>query len=109
MPPMSEPVTGEQYALGGRRIDNAFTGLNRGSDGRAWVVLSGGGRTVRLWADESHPWMEIYTADDAPKPREGLGAEPMTCPPNAFASGGGVVHLEPGAGFHGTWGIVAGA
>ncbi len=111
----SEDVTGTGYdlregpVLGGRRIDNAFAGLNRDGDGRAWAVLSGGGRTVRLWADESHPWMEIYTADDTPKPREGLGVEPMTCPPNAFASGEGVVHLEPGAGFHGTWGIVAGA
>jgi aldose 1-epimerase len=31
----------------------------------------------------------------------------MTCPPNAFASGEGLVHLEPGAEFTGTWGIVA--
>lgn len=31
----------------------------------------------------------------------------MTCPPNAFASGEGVVDLEPGARFDGTWGIQA--
>ncbi|MFF4236889.1 aldose 1-epimerase family protein [Actinomadura geliboluensis] len=110
----SEDVTGTRYdlrtgpLLSDRRIDNAFADLNRDGDGRVWVVLSGGGRTVRLWADEAHPWMEIYTADNAPTPRGGLGVEPMTCPPNAFASGEGLVHLEPGAEFHGTWGIVAG-
>ena len=109
----SEDVTGTEYdlrtgpLLGGRRIDNAFADLNRDGGGRVWVVLSGGGRTVRLWADEAHPWMEIYTADDTPDPRRGLGVEPMTCPPNAFASGEGLVHLEPGAEFTGTWGIVA--
>ncbi|WP_433478396.1 aldose 1-epimerase family protein [Spirillospora sp. CA-142024] len=106
-------VTGTGYDLregpvfGDRRIDNAFADLNRDGAGRVWVVLSGGGRTVRLWADEAHPWMEIYTAENAPAPRSGLGVEPMTCPPNAFASGEGVIDLEPGAEFHGTWGILA--
>lgn len=92
--------------LGARRIDNAFAGVHRDEDGLAWVTLSGNGRTVRLWADDAHPWMEIYTADNAPDPREGLGVEPMTCPPNAFASGEGLVDLKPGERFTGTWGIV---
>jgi aldose 1-epimerase len=106
-------VTGTKYdlrqgpLLSDRRIDNAFTDLNRDGDGRAWVVLSGGSRTVRLWSDETHPWMEIYTADDTPHPRAGLGVEPMTCPPNAFASGEGLTVLEPGAEVTGTWGIQA--
>ncbi|TDD39432.1 aldose epimerase [Actinomadura sp. KC06] len=106
-------VTGTKYdlrkgpLLSDRRIDNAFTGLNRDGEGRAWVTLASAARTVGLWADESHPWMEIYTADNAPNPREGLGVEPMTCPPNAFASGEGLRHLEPGTEFTGTWGIQA--
>lgn len=91
--------------LGARKIDNAFAGVHRDGDGLAWVTLSGNGRTVWLWADDAHPWMEIYTADNAPDPREGLGVEPMTCPPNAFASGEGLVDLEPGERFTGTWGI----
>ncbi|TDB90022.1 aldose epimerase [Actinomadura sp. KC216] len=110
-PPLD--VTGTEYdlraapLLGDRRIDNAFTGLSRDGDGRAWVVLAGTARTVRLWADEAHPWMEVYTADNTPDPRAGLGVEPMTCPPNAFASGEDLLHLEPGAEFTGTWGIQA--
>ena len=109
----SADVTGTAYDLrtgqpvDGRRIDNAYTELNRDGHGRVWVVLSGAARTVRLWADDAHPWMQIYTADDTPHPREGLGVEPMTCPPNAFASGTGLRSLEPGATFTGTWGIQA--
>ncbi|MGH3243881.1 MAG: aldose 1-epimerase family protein [Spirillospora sp.] len=110
----SADVTGTKYdlragpPLGDRRIDNAYTDLNRDGEGRAWVILEGGTRTVGLWADDAHPWIEIYTADNAPHPREGLGVEPMSCPPNAFASGEGVASLEPGSEFTGTWGIRAG-
>ncbi|MFB4315754.1 aldose 1-epimerase family protein [Actinomadura sp. 21ATH] len=95
--------------LDGHAIDNAFTGLRRDGDGRAWVRLSGGGRTTALWADAAHPWLEIYTADQVPddRRRRGLGAEPMTCPPNAFATGTDVIHLEPGAQAAGSWGIMA--
>ncbi|MFV2176346.1 aldose 1-epimerase family protein [Actinomadura sp. LOL_016] len=98
----------EGPALGDRRIDNAYTGLGRDAAGRCWVTLGGGRRSVRLWSDEAHPWMEIYTADQAPEPRAGLGVEPMTCPPNAFASGEGLIDLEPGDTFRGSWGIMAG-
>ncbi|MEO3823565.1 aldose 1-epimerase family protein [Actinomadura sp. B10D3] len=106
-------VTGTPYdlrkgpVLSDRRIDTAFTGLNRDGSGRVRVTLAGADRAVRLWADEAHPWMMIFTADTTPDPRRGLGVEPMTCPPNAFASGEGVVDLEPGARFDGTWGIHA--
>ncbi|TDC71373.1 aldose epimerase [Actinomadura sp. GC306] len=109
----SEDVTGTAYdlrlgpVLSDRMIDNAFTGLNRDGDGRISVFLEGAERAVRLWADEAYPWMMIYTADNAPDPRAGLGVEPMTCPPNAFASGEGVIDLAPGAEHTGTYGIQA--
>jgi aldose 1-epimerase len=109
-------VTGTPYdlrdgpSLEGRSLDNAFTGLVRDGSGRAWVRLAGGGRTTALWADASHPWLEIYTADQVPgdRRRRGLAAEPMTCPPNAFGTGSDLIHLEPGAQAGGSWGIMAG-
>ncbi|MBE1535245.1 aldose 1-epimerase family protein [Actinomadura algeriensis] len=110
----AEDVAGTRWdlrdgpVLGDREIDNAYTGLGRDAAGRCWTTLSGGGRSVRLWSDEAHPWTEIYTADQAPEPRAGLGVEPMTCPPNAFASGEGLIDLAPGATFSGSWGIMAG-
>ncbi len=108
------PVAGTRYDLtaggrfGDRRIDTAFTGLPH-ADGRVWVGLSGGGRTVGLWADENHPWLQLYTADDLPGEtmRTGLAAEPMTCPPNAFNTGVDLITLKPGDTFSGSWGIIS--
>ncbi|MFF4169377.1 aldose 1-epimerase family protein [Streptomyces sp. NPDC001744] len=96
--------------LGGLAVDLAFTALERDERDRAWVHLSGRTRTTSLWLDAAQPWLEVYTADDVPAAhrRRGLAAEPMTGPPNAFASGTDLVRLEPGAGFTGSWGIVAG-
>ncbi|MCP2338362.1 aldose 1-epimerase family protein [Actinomadura rupiterrae] len=95
--------------LGAREIDNAYTGLARDEHGRAWARLSGGGRTVELWADEAHPWIEVYTAHTIPagNRRLGLAVEPMTAPPNAFVTGTDLIELAPGARTGGSWGIMA--
>ncbi|MFC4912696.1 aldose 1-epimerase family protein [Actinomadura gamaensis] len=111
-----EPVEGTDYdlrdgpRLGSRQIDRAFTDIARDEAGRAWVHLSGTDRRTSCWLDRTHPWVEVYTADDVPpeQRRQGLGVEPMTCPPNALASGADLIRLEPGATHRGTWGIVAG-
>ncbi len=53
--------------------------------------------------------LQLYTGDTlAPERRRlGLAAEPMTCPPNAFQTGDGIVRLEPGDTFVGRWGVRA--
>ncbi|HWU23957.1 MAG TPA: aldose 1-epimerase family protein [Nocardioides sp.] len=113
LPTGTEQVAGTAYDFGeGRRlgdleIDFAFTGLDRDADGRSWVRLTGtDGRTASLWVDESYPLIEIFTGDTLPpgRRRRGLGVEPMTCPPNAFHTGDGVVRLEPGATVTTRWG-----
>lgn len=111
----ARPVQGTPYdhrearRLGPQKIDNAFTGLLRGADGRLRVELRGGGRGAAFWMDDAHPWLEIYTADEAPPEhrRQGLGVEPMTCPPDAFNSGIDLIELKPGATFTGSWGIMS--
>ena len=88
-------------------VDFAFTGLARDADGCSWARLLGpDGHRAELWVDESYPIIEIYTGDPlAPdRRRRGLGTEPMTCPPNAFQSGEGVIRLEPGQAVTTTWG-----
>ncbi len=113
LPTGTEPVDDTAYdlreprLLGATTLDFAFTDLARDADGRAWARLGGtDGRTVELWVDESYPIVELYTGDTlAPdRRRKGLGAEPMTCPPNAFATGDGVVTLEPGQSVTSAWG-----
>lgn len=60
---------------------------------------------VTVWADESWPYVQIFTGDLPDIQRRGFAVEPMTCPPNAFNTGEGLLRLEPGETFAGTWGI----
>jgi aldose 1-epimerase len=93
--------------IGALEIDFAFRGLDRDADGRAWARLTGtDGRRAEVWADESFDLLEIYTGDTLSEARRrtGLGVEPMTAPPNAFATGDGVMRLEPGATTRHRWG-----
>jgi aldose 1-epimerase len=95
--------------LGDARLDHAFTGLDRGPDGRAWVRLAGPERGVRLWADEGYRWLQAFTGDplDEPQRRRALAVEPMTCPPNAFVTGADLLVLEPDDTVRHEWGIEA--
>ncbi len=113
LPTGTESVAGSPYDFrAGRRIgdvavDFAFTDLARDAAGRAWVRLTApDGSRTELWADETFPVLEIYTGDTlAPaRARRGLAAEPMTCPPNAFRSGEGLLRLEPGQSVTTAWG-----
>ena len=48
----------------------------------------------------------LFTGDPLPDVnRRSLGIEPMTCAPNAFQSGDGLVPLEVGESFAAEWGI----
>jgi len=50
----------------------------------------------------------IYTGDTlsiVERRRRALAVEPMSCAPNAFASGDGLVRLEPGETHVADWGI----
>jgi galactose mutarotase-like enzyme len=119
IPTGEEPVDGTPYdfreprTLGGLELDTGFAQLQRDADGRARVRLAApeGGPAVTLWQDEGYAYLMLFTGDslpDASRRRGGLGVEPMTCAPNAFASGDGLRVLEPGERFSATWGITPG-
>ncbi|MDQ2760643.1 MAG: aldose 1-epimerase family protein [Actinomycetota bacterium] len=94
--------------LGEQKLDTPFTDLARDDDGRAWARLTApDGSRVELWVDEHYPIIEIYTGDTLSPARRrlGMGTEPMTCPPNAFQSGEGLIRLEPGQSLCTTWGV----
>ncbi len=110
-----EPVEGTDYDFHSARpidsleIDHAFSDLERDADGRAWLRMGcPDGCTLELWSDQTYPLMQVYTADTlAPaRRRTGLGAEPMSCPPNALASGELIVRLEPGDSQVARWGVL---
>jgi aldose 1-epimerase len=101
--------------LRGRSLDTPFTDLARDERGVAQVRLHNPARdrTVVVWMDAAHRWAQVYTGDDlAEDPRRALAIEPMTAPPNAFATGEDLVVLAP-AGTDGdehssSWGVRAG-
>jgi aldose 1-epimerase len=113
LPTGTEAVAGTDFdfrarrLLGDLRIDFAFTDLARDEAGRAWVRLSAPDSTrAELWVDQHYPIVELYTGDtlSGPRQRRGIGTEPMTCPPNAFQTGEGLVRLEPGQSARSQWG-----
>ncbi len=102
----------EPRRIGDSRLDTAFADLARDDDGRTRVRLqtADGTRRAALWMDDAYPYLMLFTGDSlaGPKRRRGLGIEPMTCAPNAFQSGDGLVRLDPGATHVGAWGISPG-
>lgn len=115
IPDGSAPVDGTEYdfreprPIGATQLDHAFADLAR-DDGLARVELRDpdSGSTVTLWLDESYRYVQLFTGDPLPSvSRRSLAVEPMTCAPNAFRSGDGLVVLEPGQSTTGTWGIRA--
>lgn len=113
LPTGRAPVNGTEYdfrsakRLGDQKLDTPFTDLARDGAGRAWARLTNAaGDRAELWVDRHYPIIEIYTGDTLSpgRRRRGMGTEPMTCPPNAFQSGSGVMRLEPGQSVTTTWG-----
>jgi aldose 1-epimerase len=93
--------------IGTARLDHAFTGLDRDEADRAWARLASNGTEVALWAGPGYRWLQVFTGDtlDAAHRRRAVAVEPMTCPPNAFASGTDLIMLAPGDAVTHTWGI----
>ena len=94
----------EPKLIGPTKLDHCYTDLERDEDGRARVRLGEG--LPALWADESYPYLMVFTGDGLPDvERRSLAVEPMTCAPNAFRSGDGLIRLERGQTHTGSWGI----
>jgi len=83
---------------------DAIYGDERWDETRRWdgsYEIAG----VTVWADDAWPYVQLFSGDLPDIRRRGFAVEPMTCPPNAFNTGEGLLRLEPGETFTGTWGI----
>jgi aldose 1-epimerase len=91
--------------LRAQRFDDGFTALaTQGGRGVAEVRTRSGG--AQLWFDETFQFLQVFTLDELTPDQPGVAIEPMTCAPNAFNSGAGLIILEPGGAWTGSWGIV---
>jgi aldose 1-epimerase len=114
IPTGSRSVEGTEYdfsearSIGRTILDHAFKDLKRDADGMSRVRLSDpdGEDGVSLWVDEGYGYLMLFTGDSLPDVnRRSLAVEPMTCAPNAFRSGDGLLVLDPGQSFTAAWGI----
>lgn len=77
--------------IGAGVLDHAFTGLPEGT----WMIAvtdPASGRGVAITGDVGYA--QVYTADALG--RAALAVEPMSCAPDAFNSGDGLIALAPG-------------
>jgi aldose 1-epimerase len=98
----------ELSPIGERRLDDCYTDLDPN-----WSVqvTPPGGPTVQLSGDPVWQYLQIFSGDTVPQPerrRQGLAVEPMTCPPNSFVTGQGLIVLQPGESFRGSWQLAVG-
>ena len=116
IPTGSRSVEGTEYdfrrprAVGGQCLDTAFAGLARDRSGSCAVRLGHPthGSGVDVWLGEGVDYVQVFTGDTLPDPtrrRQGIAVEPMSCQPDAFRSGDGLVTLAPGATHTLRWGL----
>jgi aldose 1-epimerase len=110
----SRPVDGSEVdfrrprAIGTARLDHAFTRLERDAAGVACALLRHEAGEIRLWLDSSFEFVQVYTGDTLPdRTRQSVALEPMSCAPDAFNNGQGLLVLGPGESMRSRWGLVA--
>lgn len=115
IPVGEEPVDGGPVdfraprPIGAAQIDACFTGLEREEGGNLRVRLEApdGSREITVWASPEYEYLMMFTGDTLAEEerRRGVAIEPMTCAPDAFRSGAGLIRLEPGERHRASWGI----
>ncbi|MBD8583443.1 aldose 1-epimerase family protein [Frigoribacterium sp. CFBP 8766] len=115
IPTGTSPVAGTSADLrGGPRLgdldlDTPYRDVQPGADGvRRTRLAAPDGTATELWQDEAFPYVQVFTPRNFPRAGvEGLAVavEPMTAPPNALATGEGLLWLEPGERWTAAWGI----
>jgi aldose 1-epimerase len=97
--------------IGSLKMDTAFANLVADSDGviRAHLQAPAGEPRITLWMEPVYKFLMVFTPDAIPdrtRRRRSIAIEPMTCAPNAFRSGDGLITLQPGDSWSSRWGIL---
>lgn len=92
--------------LRGEVLDDAYTDLARDAAGWALARVEGA-HAVTLAVDPAWSWLQVFTGDTLPAPqaRTAVAVEPMTAPADALNSGVGLIELDPGSPWAGTFRI----
>jgi aldose 1-epimerase len=100
----------ELRPIGSLSLDTAFANLVPDTDGliRVHLQAPGADPQVTLWMEPVYKFLMVYTPDAIPdraRRRRSIAIEAMTCAPNAFRSGDGLIVLKPGESWSGSWGF----
>lgn len=92
--------------IGKTEFDTPFAIKVRERDDTAYIQLYDPDRNfqITLWQEvgkNKYNYFQIYIPQD----RQSIAIEPMTCAPDAFNNGIGLIVLEPGESFTGTYGV----
>ena len=95
----------EFQKIGGANFDTGFK-LTNPAAGRVEVLLRDATQnvTIHLWQEAGpgkYNFVQIYIPPD----RNSIALEPMTCKADAFNNGDGLIVLEPGESFEGSFGV----
>jgi aldose 1-epimerase len=101
----------ELRRIGSVKLDTAFASLVSDADGLTRMELQApsGRPSLTLWMDKTYRFVMAFTGDAIPqvdRRRHSVALEPMTCAPNAFRSGDGLIVLAPGQSITSAWGIL---
>jgi aldose 1-epimerase len=86
--------------IGRTNFDTCYTGFRYGHDASE-VSIALNDISLVMWSDKSYPYVQVYIPPD----RKSIALEPMTCAPNAFNTGIGLLKLKPGQVFRGSYGV----
>ena len=104
------------HRVGDLVFDTAFGGVEHAdvANGRgdvAWLTAPDGSRTT-LWQSTDWGYVQVFTTHVMPAPVgapdaviDAIAIEPMTAPPDALNSGQGLIWIEPGDTWEGSWGL----
>jgi aldose 1-epimerase len=99
----------EPRPIGRATIDHTFTGFPFDDGTQSVTLTDSNGDGARITFGRETPWVQVCTSDwpELPGHRAGVAIEPMTCPPNAFATHEDVIAIAPGAVQHRWWHLAA--
>jgi aldose 1-epimerase len=106
IPTGRRPVEGTPFDLrtirpiGSLRLDHGFAELTGSA-----ALLRTEQRSVEIRWDAAYRYLQVFTPPFITPGRNAVAIEPMSCPANAFNSGEGLIRLEPGDEWTGSWGI----
>ncbi len=86
--------------IGDLRLDHGFTELTGSA-----ALLRTERRAVEIRWDAAYQYLQVFTPPFITPGRNAVAIEPMSCPADAFNSGEGLIRLEPGQHWTGSWGI----